>query len=281
MKTGFSSDFRTAIYADSFSHYSSISGIPPLTLTNSKGLPLKKWSITGNTVQDREPTPEQPIEVKGVGDYDAETGKYKVDVVSRGKNLFDKTKVRSGWYSSSTSQIILSTVDGRFVSVKVKPDTTYTFSKKYFNISSERNTIILTSVYPENTRTDYNRIINRPYAEETWSFTTGSNDNYANIMFARSAADEEIEKIVNTIMLNEGLIHLPYEPYHAEVSSICLSSPLMAYEVLRSNGTVSRADGTTETVSIPQIPTFAGNCIIDVDTQIQPTNMSVTYKSRR
>lgn len=161
----------------------------------------------GNTVMAFEPFKYLPntgaCPVQGVGD--------------KTENLFDKTKVRSGWYSSSTSQIILSTVDGRFVSVKVKPDTTYTFSKKYFNISSERNTIILTSVYPENTRTDYNRIINRPYAEETWSFTTGSNDNYANIMFARSAADEEIEKIVNTIMLNEGLIPLPYKPFGYEI----------------------------------------------------------------
>lgn len=53
-------------------------------------------------MQDREPTPEQPIEVKGVGDYDAETGKYKVDVVSSGKNLFDASEIHAEFPDRTT-----------------------------------------------------------------------------------------------------------------------------------------------------------------------------------
>ncbi len=38
------------------------------------------------------------------------------------------------------------------------------------------------------------------------------------------------------------------------------------------------AEPTTETVDVPDIPTLTGNSIIDVDTEVKPTNMSITYK---
>lgn len=37
------------------------------------------------------------------------------------------------------------------------------------------------------------------------------------------------------------------------------------------------ATSTSETVSVPRIPTFKGNCTIDVDTEVQPTNMTAVY----
>lgn len=38
-----------------------VSGIPPLKLLKSKGEDLQWFSITGNTVQDGTPTPENPV----------------------------------------------------------------------------------------------------------------------------------------------------------------------------------------------------------------------------
>lgn len=35
---------------------------------------------------------------------------------------------------------------------------------------------------------------------------------------------------------------------------------------------------TTNTITVPEIPTLTGNSIIDVDTEVKPTNMSITYK---
>lgn len=213
-----------------------LTGTFPFSLIDSAARPLVEWNITGKTAQDGTPTPANPIEVKGVG--------------KSTENLVDKTKVRVGWYSTATTQIIPDTIDGSFVVVKVKPNTTYTFSKKYFNISAERNTVILSTAYPGNTRITYNTILNRSYATETWSFTTGSNDNYASIMFARSGTEQEIANIAETMMLIEGSDPIPYVPYgywlefnsaaagHTSATSkIFLSSPLMEGDTLDNAGT--------------------------------------------
>ena len=57
------------------------SGTVPLTI-NGIGKDLKDWSITGNTVQNGTLTPENPVEVLGCGDYDSETGLYKIPVAT-------------------------------------------------------------------------------------------------------------------------------------------------------------------------------------------------------
>jgi len=65
---------------------SEISGVPPLRFT-SRGGYLQDYRIYGNTVQDGIPTPENPVEVRGVGEYDAELNGYKIPVtVSNGTN---------------------------------------------------------------------------------------------------------------------------------------------------------------------------------------------------
>lgn len=69
--------------------YETIEGIPPLTLEKSLGKDLRDYKIYGNSFQDGTPTPDTPVEVESVGEYDEATGKYKVPVVTQGKNLFD------------------------------------------------------------------------------------------------------------------------------------------------------------------------------------------------
>ena len=58
-----------------------LSGIPPLSF-KAKGKPLTAWSINGNTVQNGTPTPENRVEDFGCGDYDSDTGMYKLPVVT-------------------------------------------------------------------------------------------------------------------------------------------------------------------------------------------------------
>lgn len=65
---------------------SEISGVPPLHFT-SRGGHLLDYRIYGNTVQDGTPTPENPVQVQGCGEYDAELNGYKIPVtVSNGTN---------------------------------------------------------------------------------------------------------------------------------------------------------------------------------------------------
>ncbi len=62
-----------------------------ITLENCYNDKLHSAQITGNSVQDGAPSPESPIEVKSVGGLVTEeehSGKYKIGVTARGKNLF-------------------------------------------------------------------------------------------------------------------------------------------------------------------------------------------------
>lgn len=62
-------------------------------------------------------------------------------------------------------------------------------------------------------------------------------------------------------------------------TNIYLDAPLMANEILKSDGTLVHADGSTETVTVPQIMTLKGNCTLDVATTVKPADMSIMYKS--
>lgn len=71
----------------------------PLELSNCKKYkPMRDLKIYGNSFQNGTPSPETPVEVQSVGDLvtdtaDANYGKYKIPVVQRGINLFDKDNI--------------------------------------------------------------------------------------------------------------------------------------------------------------------------------------------
>ena len=71
----------------------------PLVMENCKvNKKMKQLEIYGNSFQDGTPTPETPIEVQSVGELvtdaaDYNFGKYKIPVVTKGKNLLKPTSV--------------------------------------------------------------------------------------------------------------------------------------------------------------------------------------------
>ena len=84
---------------------------------------------------------------------------------------------------------------------------------------------------------------------------------------------------VSNIQIEEGTTATPYEPYHEPITTpIYLPTPLYSGEVMRSDGTITRSDGTTETFTAPQIPTLNGTTVIDVDTAVKPESMTIKYK---
>ena len=86
------------------------SGTVPLTI-NGIGKDLKAWSITGNTVQNGTPTPENPVEVQAVGD--------------RTGNLFDNSLLEQGGWKATAGTI----------PTKLLPDeTNYTRRTRYNQI---------------------------------------------------------------------------------------------------------------------------------------------------
>lgn len=86
------------------------SGTVPLTI-NGIEKDLKAWSITGNTVQNGTPTPENPVEVVGVGD--------------RTGNLFDNSLLEQGGWKASVGTIPTKLLPG---------ETNYTNRTRYNQI---------------------------------------------------------------------------------------------------------------------------------------------------
>ena len=63
---------------------------------------FRKLELIGNSVQGENPAPDNPQEIKSAGKYDEASGKYLLDVKVTGKNLFDKTKLISGFINMNT-----------------------------------------------------------------------------------------------------------------------------------------------------------------------------------
>ena len=83
----------------------SVNGTPPITLENCvDDKSLINYQIFGNSVQDGEPSPDAPVEVVSVGEYDTEIEKYKIPVIARGKNLLNEELFldESNWIFSAS-----------------------------------------------------------------------------------------------------------------------------------------------------------------------------------
>ena len=254
-----------------------LSGIPPLSFT-AKGKPLTAWRITGNTVQNGTPTPENPVEVQGVGDYDSETGLYKIPVVTRGKNLFDKAAVRYEvaiggsnpafvYYPGSAIFIIPAIKGIKNYTLKVKSDVDISIIRLAFYDKP----IPVSGEYANNMK---------QISNSKNPIVTSSNENNLPYIVVQISGAFVDSYGLDTTQLEIGDTATPYEPYHEPITTpIYLPTPLYSGEVMRSNGTITRSDGTTETVTAPQIPTLNGTTVIDVDTAVKPESMTIKYKA--
>ena len=202
---------------------------------------------------------------------------YKIPVVTRGKNLLKLKEVNltikgvevSVKNNSITVKGVAKEDGGRTVylseSFVLQPGT-------YF-ISGD---IVNSMVYCLTNKSNGNAVV---VSHSTSKFTLTEKTEVAfGLNFISGAS---YDATVN-VMLNEGDKILPYEPYHEPITTpIYLPTPLYSGEVMRSDGTITRSDGTTETFTAPQIPTINGTTVIDVDTAVKPTEMYTKYKSSK
>lgn len=91
-------------------------------------------------------------------------------------------------------------------------------------------------------------------------------------------AESEIEKILLAIKNNGTYDGTSADGTEPITTPIYLPTPLYSGEVMRSDGTITRSDGTTETFTAPQIPTINGTTVIDVDTAVKPSSIYIEYK---
>ena len=238
-----------------------LSGIPPLSF-KAKGKPLTAWSITGNTVQNGTPTPENPVEVFGCGDRTgnlADVIRGKVPRVSDG-SLVTFEGLTTEYVPFHTGDILSVSFD--------KPAS----AKRFYAFYYSGDTLLITK--------------DLAYGTSISSYGVPEAVDRIRIRIDYSGVE------VSNVMLNLGSTPLPYEPYGYKIpvvtksdgaepitTPIYLPTPLYSGEVMRSDGTITRSDGTTETFTAPQIPTLNGTTVIDVDTAVKPESMTIKYKA--
>lgn len=228
------------------------SGIPPLLLEDCVDSDsLIDWKLYGNSVQDGEPTPEAPVEVVSVGEYDSETGKYKVPVVARGKNLFDinnfievyspymRTALEYGYHAEVNEECLKIyggiDTDGRalfYMDGSFKENTVYTFSFDCYDaLVNNAAGIYICLSYTDGTKD----IVNHSRQDKVWKhFSVNSNSSKTVKGITLTYGTGSAYSYLKNIQLEKGSTATDYEPYHEPITTnIYLDEPLRAQYHLR------------------------------------------------
>ena len=281
-----------------WSNYSAIvdfevEGVPPLTYKVIEGT-LENYRIYGNIVGGA-----------GVGDLETtgeHEGEYKVPVTVEGKNLFDMKKFAETAYPqnatvnySENSLIFTATRTDAYVNqvyssttipvvlrsscINVQPLTTYTIS-----MNAPYKCFISWINDSFDPVTEYTTI---PNNQTSYTFTTPSNCTKLFIRLGKEVTNIGDTFTISNIMLNSGSIPLPYEPYHAPVTT-----PIYLPESIKMVGDeaeyvdyaeqkMHRIGADDVDVTLPALPTLPGTNVLSVGTAVQPSKVYVKYKGER
>ena len=238
----------------------SVSGIPPLILSDCVDEnSLISYSISGNSIQNGTPTPDAPVEVESVGEYDEETGKYKIPVVcsdgqgnSVTKNIYlDEPLRKIGNYADYIDFENQKVV--RYITHMVF-DGSENWTYSNLNQQTERfvfkvkgvPNLALCNILPNNP--------NSWYSSE-FCFHLDSNGS---IRFYRPFYAGRIETTAS----------LPnWKTFLAD--NFLQGSPIKAW--------YATENPVEQTIFLPKLPTFKGTTIYTIGTTIQPSDMSATY----
>lgn len=193
-----------------------VSGVPPISLEDCVDSDsLIDWKLYGNSVQDGTPTPEAPVEVQSVGEYDSETGKYKIPVTARGKNLCNPDEIEIGGLAGGDGSEFKATNRIKVGFILVEE------GKKYI-VSGHNYIFANTHIY------DANKTKIGGFKNGVEIMTGGK---YVRFSLKKSNdesfTEEELQELKQTLMFEEGTTATDYEPYHAPIqTNIYLDEPL-------------------------------------------------------
>lgn len=235
----------------------------PCMLEGSAGMPVLDYKIYGNSVQDGTPSPDNPVEVKSVGDLITEgeySGKYKIPVVTSGENY--KLVTTSIYLNEPLRKI------GDYADVidfergvaerkinKIVFDGTEDFRahstlKGWFQLPDD--TVLV------------GRLACCTHFYYTYSASSMSEGSFTTVNPIGNTG-RYVFNMSDETTLDDFKIFL--------ASEYAKGTPVTVYYAL--------ADPTTEPISIPTIPTFDGTTVISTDTEIQPSNMEIKFKARK
>lgn len=209
-----------------------------ITTTDSTAYPLGDIKLYGRSIQDGEPSPDTPIPIVSVGEYNEETEKYEVGIGVDGANLLDyesweKNKVIRGTGEYKDYGIVLTATgndcfteyESKNFSIPVSPDTEYCLSWEYSGNSG------LVYVF-EGTALNGSFPVNK-YVSATDSkltFTTGQNAKY--IKFRVGVQNSGDTATYKNIQLNVGDTPLEFRPFQGTQQKVLqLPNPLRGIPV--------------------------------------------------
>lgn len=255
---GYSADTHTQIVADWLKNSADgtveIFGTPPLTLTNCKGGKLVSYTITGNTVQDGEPSPDVPVEVQSVGDLVTEgehKGKYAVPVT-----------VASNSSDSATSIIYLDEPLRKIGDYQdeLYPDKVIRRCK---------------SVILDGTEEWTTSVVSGTLRRFVWATESLNSKDYKlgicnRFKYAYRNANHGI--YINSV--NTGLYI-----FYNDISTV---DEFKAWLTSNNVEVIYPIESATETISRTNIKTIkSASATLSVDTTVQPSNVSVTYTASK
>ena len=185
------------------------------------------------------------------GDYTGEDIRYFKDFQSvgenqsnleikyTGKNLYPYGDITSNWDNNGTNSLIGW--------IKVKPNTTYTASRKSNStgllhfIEYRTNDIVFLRHNECYTYRDGNEFSVHASDTNTITFTTGKDINYL-FVTASSGATETTTSLHSEIMLEEGSTKTEYEPYKEHIVTIPINEPLRSTPEGKSDRIIKKGD---------------------------------------
>ncbi len=263
-----------------------INGTPPLTL-DAIGKNVLMYKIYGNSIQNGTPSPDNPVEVQSVGEpvfaklYDSDgfrltdsdgyklcsqdVARYCIPVVTSGVNreslitniYLDEPLRKIGDYAD--------VIDFERGIVERKIKKLVFDGSETFQLNSN-NTVFVTFI--DDIGVFMNR--NSPILSSHYQTASIYDDLYSRRMnygvyFGASLADRICIRNKDMTTVESFKEHLT-EQYNA-------GTPVTVYYAL--------AEPTTETLALPKIPTFSGTTIISTDTEVEPSDIEITYKGTK
>jgi hypothetical protein len=218
-----------------------------------------------------------------VGKYDETTGKYKIPVISRSKNLINYKNFVSR--NQATLPLTINN-DGSLdyngdYYIKINAShlvsgKTYLFDAKY--------------TFDGELVTERMGIFRFVYDDETLStgayfgvpITSDATKKIKEIYcYFKSGYTQKYTVKVWDIMLVEGSTPMDYEPYVEPITTnIYLDEPLTINDYIDFRKQQLFKDGVPIDIELPNIPTIKGTTILEIETEIQPSIMGVKYDGK-
>lgn len=220
-----------------------VTGALPLTLEGCVDEEsIIDYTLYGQSVQNGTPTPETPVEVESVGEYDETTGKYKIPIKVSGKNLFDISSVNK-MYNSSGGDIsnhliiedgVLRNKYGAYADNIYIPCNITTLSAGTYTLSCEVSGATDGYVGMHINKVGRRKTFKNPngvdWEKISYKFTLEEESTITGIQlqgFGNASNYLQLEIYFRNIQIEESDTATDYEPYHEPITTnIYLDKPL-------------------------------------------------------